>query len=332
MRAVIIVVFILYKGFCVSKVQFIEIEEDRVDQRLDNFLTYVLNNVPKSRVYRLIRKGEVRINGKRAKPDTKLNEGDMVRIPPVSDAIKAVATVEPGQKLRQDLKAAVVYEDELMLAINKPSGLAVHGGSGLKLGLIEALRADRPEEKFLELVHRIDRDTSGILLIAKKRKSLVLMQDEFRLKKNLQKTYWCLVSGIWPSDINSVDAPLLRHEESQTGERRVSVHKDGKPSLTRFRLLKQFADCAWVEAQPVTGRTHQIRVHCQYAGCPILGDDKYQDTATQAIAHGLGLKRLFLHAVQIRLPHPIERTELTINAELDPRLQSLLTGLTAKES
>jgi len=331
MRAVIIVVFVLSEGFFVSKVQFVEIEEDRVDQRLDNFLTYTLNNVPKSRVYRLIRKGEVRINGKRAKPETRLNEGDIVRIPPISDAVKVVATVEPGQKLRQDLKAAVVYEDEVMLAVNKPSGLAVHGGSGLKLGLIEALRADRPEDKFLELVHRIDRDTSGIVLIAKKRKSLVLMQDEFRIKKNMQKTYWALVSGTWPAATDMVDAPLLRHEESQSGERRVSVHKDGKPSLTRFRLLKQFASCAWVEAQPVSGRTHQIRVHCQYVGCPIMGDDKYQDAQTQALARSLGLKRLFLHAVQIRLPHPTDRTELTINAELDSRLQSLLTGLTPKE-
>ena len=314
-----------------SKVQFVEIEEDRVDQRLDNFLTYILNNVPKSRVYRLIRKGEVRINGKRAKPETRLSEGDVVRIPPISDAVKAVTAVEPGQKLRQDLKAAVVYEDEVMLAVNKPSGLAVHGGSGLKLGLIEALRADRPEDKFLELVHRIDRDTSGIVLIAKKRKSLVLMQDEFRIKKNMQKTYWCLVSGTWPAATDSVDAPLLRHEESQSGERRVSVHKDGKPSLTRFRLLKQFADCAWVEAQPVSGRTHQIRVHCQYVGCPIMGDDKYQDPAAQTLARSLGLKRLFLHAVQIRLPHPADRTELTINAELDSRLQSLLTRLIPKE-
>jgi len=166
----------------------IEVEEDRSEQRLDNFLKYFLNNVPKSRIYRIIRKGEVRINGKRAKPDTKLKEGDIVRVPPVSDATKKVESVEPGQGLRNTLNESIVFEDDVMMVINKPSGLAVHGGSGLKLGLIEALRADKTDIKFLELVHRLDRDTSGVILVAKKRKSLTLMQDEFRFKKHVQKT------------------------------------------------------------------------------------------------------------------------------------------------
>ncbi len=310
-----------------SKVRFIEVEEDRADQRLDNFLRYFLNNVPKSRIYRIIRKGEVRINGKRAKPDTKLIAGDVVRVPPVSDAAKVVEIAQPGQALRDALKAAVVFEDDCLMAVNKPSGLAVHGGSGLKLGLIESLRADRQSEKFLELVHRLDRDTSGVVLIAKKRKCLTTLQDEFRAKQQVQKTYWCLVKGQWPIQTARVDAPLLRHEESKSGERRVSVHKDGKASVTKFRLLKQFEDCAWVEAKPVTGRTHQIRVHCQYVGCPILGDDKYQDNECEVIAKKIGLKRLFLHAAQISIPHPKTREEMTFGADLEPSLKALLARL-----
>jgi 23S rRNA pseudouridine955/2504/2580 synthase len=311
----------------VSGVRIIEVEEDRSEQRLDNFLMYYLNNVPKSRIYRIIRKGEVRVNKKRAKPDTKLQTGDLVRVPPVTNSAKVVDVVQPSAGLRLSLEKAVVYEDDVMMAINKPSGLAVHGGSGLKLGLIEALRADRTEAKFLELVHRLDRDTSGIVLVAKKRKALTLMQDEFRLKKDVQKTYWCLVKGQWPTSVTKIDAPLLRHEESKSGERRVSVHPDGKPSVTKFRLLKQFEHCAWVEAQPVTGRTHQIRVHCLEAGCPILGDDKYQDAQSEQLAKTIGLKRLFLHAAQLAIPHPVERNEMIFSAELEPRLQALLASL-----
>lgn len=312
-----------------SKVRFIEVEDDRAEQRLDNFLRYYLNNVPKSRIYRIIRKGEVRVNGKRAKPETKLAAGDMVRVPPVSSAEKQPQTAAPSQQLRHALNAAVVYEDDCLLAVNKPSGLAVHGGSGLKLGLIESLRADRETQKFLELVHRLDRDTSGVVLVAKKRKCLTLLQDEFRAKANVQKTYWCLVKGRWPNK-SVVDAPLLRHEESKSGERRVSVHPDGKPSVTRFRLLKQFDDSAWVEAQPVTGRTHQIRVHCQYVGCPILGDEKYQDQDAELIAKRIGLKRLFLHAAQLMIPHPVSREEMTFVADLDDRLKALLASLQNK--
>lgn len=310
-----------------SKVQFIEVTEDRAEQRLDNFLRYHLNNVPKSRIYRIIRKGEVRVNKKRAKPDTKLVAGDLVRIPPVTMAEKEKSSVQPGAGLRRAIEDAVVFEDDCMMAVNKPSGLAVHGGSGLKLGLIESLRAQRESEPFLELVHRLDRDTSGVVLVAKKRKCLTLLQDEFREKTRVTKTYWCLVSGQWPADTTVIDAPLLRHDESASGERRVSVHPDGKPSRTQFRLLKQFKQCAWVEAKPITGRTHQIRVHCLYAGCPILGDDKYQDSKAERIAAEIGLKRLFLHAAQLVLPHPQSREEMTFVADLDERLKALLSRL-----
>lgn len=304
---------------------------DRADQRLDNFLRYYLNNVPKSRIYRIIRKGEVRINGKRAKAESRLAEGDVVRIPPVAEAQKEVNSAVPSQQLRNTLKASVLFEDESMMAVNKPSGLAVHGGSGLKLGMIEALRADRPDDRFLELVHRLDRDTSGVVLVAKKRSSLTLLQDQFRIKKNTRKTYWCLVEGQWPKDKSVVDAPLLRHEEAASGERRVSVRREGKPSVTKFRLLKQFEDCAWVEAQPVTGRTHQIRVHCQYAGHPILGDDKYQNRNAETISRRIGLKRLFLHAAQLTIPHPVSGENVTFNAELDANLKALLARLNSKD-
>lgn len=313
-----------------SKVQFIEVSEDRAEQRLDNFLRYYLNNVPKSRIYRIIRKGEVRVNKGRAKPDTKLCAGDIVRVPPISMAEKPVEVHNPSAGLRKALDQAVIFEDDCIVALNKPSGLAVHGGSGLKLGLIESIRAQRTDQSFLELVHRLDRDTSGVVLVAKKRKSLTLLQDEFREKVRVTKTYWCLVKGQWPVNKTVVDAPLLRHDESQSGERRVSVHPDGKPSRTRFRLLKQFNDCAWVEATPETGRTHQIRVHCQYAGCPILGDDKYQDAAAERTAKAIGLKRLFLHAAQLVLPHPETRQEMTFVADLDDRLKALLARLNSE--
>lgn len=310
--------------------QFIEVSEDRAEQRLDNFLRYYLNNVPKSRIYRIIRKGEVRVNKRRAKPDTKLCAGDVVRVPPVSMAEKVVETHQPSAGLRKALEQAVVFEDDAIIAVNKPSGLAVHGGSGLKLGLIESLRAQRASQSFLELVHRLDRDTSGVVLVAKKRKCLTLLQDEFRQKSRVTKTYWCLVKGHWPSEKTVVDAPLLRHEESASGERRVSVHPDGKASRTHFRVLKQFKECAWIEATPETGRTHQIRVHCQYAGCPILGDDKYQDAAAEKITSTIGLKRLFLHAAQLSLPHPETREEMTFVADLDDRLKALLASLNSK--
>ncbi len=270
------------------------------------------------------------MNGKRAKPDTKLVANDVIRIPPVTDAAKVPESIQPSQGLRTAIQNSIIFEDDCLMAISKPSGLAVHGGSGLKLGLIEALRADRPDCRFLELVHRLDRDTSGVVLVAKKRNSLTLMQDEFRHKERVQKTYWCLVAGQWPKNKKIVDAPLLRHEESQSGERRVSVHADGKPSITRFRLLKQFDACAWVEAQPVTGRTHQIRVHTQYVGCPILGDDKYYSSDSEQCTKALKLKRLFLHAAQLHIPHPVNREEMTFVADLEPRLQALLSRLSEK--
>jgi 23S rRNA pseudouridine955/2504/2580 synthase len=310
----------------VANVELYEVEDDREGQRIDNFLIGHWKSVPKSRVYRVLRKGEVRVNGKRVKPEYRLVAQDTVRIPPVRIAEKPVSTAVPSQTLRHQLDKAILYEDDVLVALNKPHGLAVHGGSGISLGLIESYRIIRPELKFVELVHRLDRDTSGVVLIAKKRSALKALQEVFRHKAEVKKVYWCLVHGSWPEHQRLVDVPL-RKNEAQGGERIVTVAPDGKPSQTRFRLLKVFARCSWVEAQPITGRTHQIRVHAQHAGHPILGDTKYQSSRAETVAREIGLGRLFLHAAQLTVPHPVSGELLTIKAPLDPALERLLTSL-----
>lgn len=266
------------------------------------------------------------MNGKRVKPEYRLQADDQLRLPPVSlpDSVEHKAI--PGQQLRHQLDNAILYEDDLMVAFNKPSGLAVHGGSGIHLGLIESYRAMHPELRFVELVHRLDRDTSGVVLIAKKRSALKALQEAFRQKTQVKKLYWCLVQGHWPETMNQVAAPLLKHQATG-GERRVSVHEDGKASLTRFRVLGVYRDVTWVEAQPVTGRTHQIRVHCQFAGHPILGDSKYQTAEAEAECRKLGLSRLFLHAAQLTVPQPASGEPLTIQAPLEKPLHRLLQQL-----
>ncbi|WP_232819381.1 23S rRNA pseudouridine(955/2504/2580) synthase RluC [Saccharospirillum mangrovi] len=301
---------------------------DRAGQRIDNFLIGYWKKVPKSRVYRVLRKGEVRVNGKRVKPEYRLVADDEIRIPPVTLPETNTETVVPGQSLQRHLDNAILYEDDWVVAINKPSGLAVHGGSGIRLGLIESYRAMRPELRFVELVHRLDRDTSGVVLIAKKRSALTTLQAAFRAKTDVKKTYWCLVHGRWSDDVTEVDAPL-RKQQAVGGERFVRVAPDGKASLTRFRVLKAYAQATWVEAQPVTGRTHQIRVHCQHAGHPILGDTKYQSGRAEQLCREMGLERLFLHAAQLRVPHPDSGAELVIEAPLERPLFSLLQQLSA---
>lgn len=308
------------------KVSFYRVEVDRAGQRVDNFLIGYWRKVPKSRVYRVLRKGEVRVNGRRVKPEYRLEADDEIRIPPMRVEERPVNTAVPGQSLRHQLDNAILYEDDVMVALNKPHGLAVHGGSGIVLGLIESYRIMRPELKFVELVHRLDRDTSGVVLIAKKRSALKVLQDAFRYKDEVQKVYWCLVQGLWPESVTQVDAPL-RKKEAHNGERMVTVAPDGKPSLTRFRVLKAFERVSWVEAQPVTGRTHQIRVHTQHAGHPILGDTKYQSPRAESLCREMGLNRLFLHAAQITVPHPVTGQALTVKAPLDPNLAELLKRL-----
>ncbi|NAZ95646.1 23S rRNA pseudouridine(955/2504/2580) synthase RluC [Vibrio toranzoniae] len=306
-----------------TQVQFVDIDEDMAGQRIDNFLRNQLKNIPKSMIYRIVRKGEVRVNKKRIKAEYKLKAGDLVRIPPVTIEEKTEENV-PSTKLNKvsELEQCIIYEDDHMLILNKPSGTAVHGGSGLKFGAIEALRALRPDARFLELVHRIDRDTSGILLIAKKRSALRHLQAQFR-EKTVQKYYFALVMGEWKNSCKVVNAPLLKNEVNSI----VRVNPNGKASETRFRVLEKFKDATLVQASPITGRTHQIRVHTQYTGHPIAWDDRYGDRRFDAYTGKVGLDRLFLHAANIKFTHPGSEEKMDISAPMEARLEKALTGL-----
>lgn len=285
-----------------NQVQFIDISDDEAGQRIDNFLLAKLKGVPKSMIYRIIRKGEVRVNKGRIKPEYKLIAGDQVRVPPVRVAEREEAPVSAKLDKVSALADCILYEDDAILVINKPSGTAVHGGSGLSFGVIEGLRALRPEARFLELVHRLDRDTSGILLVAKKRSALRALHEQLRLKQ-MQKDYLALVRGHWQSHTKVIQAPLLKNI-LQSGERVVRVSPEGKPSETRFKVEERFDNATLVKASPVTGRTHQIRVHTLHAGHPIAFDNRYGDKQFDSQLADTGLKRLFLHASALKFTHP----------------------------
>lgn len=307
-----------------AAVRFIDICEAHEGQRIDNFLIRELKGVPKSRLYRLLRKGEVRVNKSRIKPEYKLCIGDQVRIPPVRIAEEAPdATISTN--LEAVLAASVLYEDEGLLVINKPAGLAVHGGSGINLGLIEALRLMRPQARSLELVHRLDRDTSGCVMIAKKRSMLRYLHQQLR-EGHIDKRYLALVTGRWPNRRKLVSAPLLKNN-LQSGERMVNVSPEGKKSVTEFAIVKRFELCTLVEARPITGRTHQIRVHALHAGHPLLGDVKYGDKDSCQHFRQLGLKRLFLHAASLTLQLPGDGGRIVVEAKLSDDLQGLLQAL-----
>lgn len=307
-------------------VQFITVSADEAGQRMDNFLRTRLKGVPKSLIYRILRKGEVRVNKKRVKPEYKLLAGDTIRLPPLR---VAPPTQTEGVSARLNKVAAleqtILYEDDAILALNKPSGIAVHGGSGLRFGVIEALRALRPEARFMELVHRLDRETSGVLLIAKKRSALRALHQQLR-DKTMRKQYLALVRGVWPAHCDVVQAPLIKNV-LQSGERIVRVNAEGKPSETRFRPERCFAGATLVRAMPVTGRTHQIRVHTQYAGHPIAGDARYGEAAFNQLMAQLGLNRLFLHAAELQFTHPLSGDRLTVQAPLDEALTRILAKL-----
>ncbi|MGO1296002.1 MAG: 23S rRNA pseudouridine(955/2504/2580) synthase RluC [Vibrio sp.] len=308
-----------------TQVEFVEIDEDMAGQRIDNFLRNQLKTIPKSMIYRIVRKGEVRVNKKRVKAEYKLAAGDVVRVPPVTlqtDDTKQDAPVSTKLNKVAELEQRIIFEDDHMLILNKPSGTAVHGGSGLKFGAIEALRALRPEARFLELVHRIDRDTSGILLIAKKRSALRHLQAQFR-EKTVRKYYFALVMGQWKSSCKMVKAPLLKNDVNSI----VRVNPNGKASETRFKILEKFKDATLLQASPVTGRTHQIRVHTQYAGHPIAWDDRYGDPRFDAYTAQFGIQRLFLHAANIQFVHPGSNEKMDISAPLEERLEQALSRL-----
>ena len=309
-------------------VQIIEIEPDFIGQRIDNFLLARLKGVPKSVIYRVLRKGEVRVNKKRIKPEYKLQQDDVVRIPPLTVAAEG-EPVSVKLSMVKNLEQHILFEDNDLIVLNKPSGMAVHGGSGLQFGVIEALRALRPLAKHLELVHRLDRDTSGCLLIAKKRSVLTHLHEQLR-NKTVEKKYWALVAGDWDNKIRKVTEPL-RKNTLQSGERVVRVdEREGKPSETRFRILQRYQQGTLVEAFPVTGRTHQIRVHTACTGHPIACDDKYGDNAFTAQMQQIGLNRLFLHAKLLSFIHPMTETTMRIEAPLDPSLEQALAKLTRK--
>ena len=303
------------------QVVHVEITEDNCDQRLDNFLITRLKGVPKSHIYRIVRKGEVRVNKGRVDVKYRLLAGDIVRIPPVRVAERSEESYVP-QGLQAALQQGILFEDEGFLIVNKPAGFAVHGGSGVSSGIIEGLRLLRPEAHFLELVHRLDKDTSGCLLIAKKRSALRKLQELFR-ESQIKKTYQAMLSGQWLRKKLIVTAPLLKNI-SKGGERIVVISQSGKAAETAFTRLQLFRNATLIEASPKTGRTHQIRVHAASLGHPIVGDERYGIDEVNKTFKNKGYKRMFLHAHTLKFQHPVTGILMTISAPLPAQLENLL--------
>lgn len=305
-----------------------QISEEEAGQRLDNYLLRVCKGVPKSHIYRILRSGEVRINRKRVEASYRLQVGDEIRIPPVRIAERQ-QEIDSGAMLGYELP--VLFEDDSLLVVDKPAGIAVHGGSGVSFGVIEALRRQRPQAKFLELAHRLDRETSGILLIGKKRSALNRLHDMFREGgREADKRYLVLVAGRWMEKKRDVRLPLLKYL-LESGERRVRVSDDGKYSHTVFRLLGRWEHFSLLEAQLKTGRTHQIRVHLAHLGFPIAGDDKYGDFELNRNLQRAGLKRMFLHAWKMDFPHPLADERLQLSAPLPEALARFVDRLNENE-
>ena len=305
----------------------LKVEDDQQDQRLDNFLISRLKGVPKSRIYKLVRGGEVRINGGRVEVGYRLQVGDEVRIPPVRVAMPAetpVLRLPPGAN---KLVPRIIYRDEALIALNKPAGMAVHGGSGISRGVIEQMRLELPECRMMELVHRLDRETSGVLLIALKRRALVGMHEAMRAGK-IEKRYLTMVAGRWPNLVQHVKLPLHKRVTDE-GEKRVTVRDDGQAAHTIFRRLQTWPHFTLLEAELKTGRTHQIRVHASHLGFPIAGDDKYGDFTLNKSLVPRGLRRMFLHAKQLAFTHPLTGETLLIEAPLPSDLQQFVDDLNA---
>lgn len=313
-----------------NSVTHLVIGEEEQGQRLDNFLIRCCKGVPKSHLYRILRSGEVRVNSKRVDATYRLCVGDQLRLPPLRIAERPQNEVEEAAKQRVDLP--VIYEDEAMLVIDKPEGIAVHGGSGVSFGVIEALRRQRPQAKFLELAHRLDRETSGILLVGKKRLALTALHDMFREHgAGADKRYLVLVKGRWMNTTQHVKLPLHKYL-TDSGERRVSVDAQGKASHTVFRLLARWPEMSLLEAQLKTGRTHQIRVHLAHLGFPILGDEKYGDFALNRNLKRDGLKRMALHAWRMAFRHPLTAAPLECFAPLPEGIKSYIAAVDGQKS
>jgi len=305
-----------------SKVQMVEVDADRAGQRIDNFLLSLLKGVPKSMIYRLLRTGQVRVNKGRIKPVYRIQAGDIIRIPPVRMAEKG-DVIDPGQAILDRIKKNIIFEDSGLIVLNKPAGLAVHGGSGISFGVIEAMRKLKSECKNLELVHRLDKDTSGCLLIAKKRSALRHLHSAMR-SGDVKKFYQALCKGKWRGGSQLVDAPLRKNVVS-SGERIVRVSADGKEASSRFTPKQRFKLVTLMEVELFTGRTHQIRVHAEHSGHPLAGDDKYGDKDFNRQMREYGLKRMFLHAWQLKFPW--DDSVLEVTAPLDDSLEMVLKKL-----
>lgn len=300
----------------------LQVDSDAADQRIDNFLFRLLKGVPKGLVYRILRTGQVRVNSGRVRPTYRLQIGDQVRVPPLHQSATTPHSADlVPDWLRERLLASVLYEDDRVIALNKPSGLAVHGGSSVSMGLIEAVRSLRPNLSFLELGHRLDQETSGCLLLAKRRDALTQIHTALR-DRTSRKCYLALVVGRWPESLQRIDAPLAKRVRG--GERLIQVEADGQTATTLFSIERRSADYTLLMAQPITGRTHQIRVHAANAGYPIAGDRRYGDKASKLP----GLNRLFLHAVEFTLE--LDGAPLTLTAPLPEELQQLLESLNLK--
>ena len=300
-----------------------QIGEEAEGQRIDNFLLRVCKGVPKSHIYRILRSGQVRVNSRRIGPDYRLQVGDEVRIPPLQLGAERTALVPVGREYR------IAYEDDWLLVIDKPGGMAVHGGSGVSFGVIEQLRRQRPQARFLELAHRLDRETSGLLLVGKKRSALTALHDMFR-EGRIEKRYLALVKGRWCDPLRHVKLPLQKYL-TEEGERRVSVSDEGKAAHSIVRLVARWQNYSLVEVELETGRTHQIRVHLAHLGYPLCGDDKYGDFALNKILQKQGLDRMFLHAARLALDHPETGERLTLAAPLPQDLAAFLAWLEQNE-
>jgi len=305
-------------------VRHVTVDAGHAGQRLDNFLLGALKGVPRTHVYRLLRKGEVRVNKGRVRPDYRLVEGDIVRIPPVrlggSGGRETAARAVAGGKFDW-LNERVLYEDEHLLVLDKPSGLAVHGGSGVSVGLIEALRQLRPQNPYLELAHRLDRETSGCLIVAKSRKALLRLHQQLR-DGGLDKYYVALVAGSWAGGARAVEAAIEKQRPG--GQRHMAVGDEGRESTSRFRPIEKFPDSTLVEIHLLTGRTHQARVHAAHIGHPIAGDDKYGDRAFNRHMREVQLNRLFLHAARLEFRHPLSDQKLQLKSPLPADLDRVL--------
>ena len=301
------------------------IDAESAGQRIDNYLVRILKGVPKSHVYRLLRSGQVRVNGRRTNQTYRLQDGDQVRIPPVQ-----VSTSPERRVVPTGTELPVMYEDDALLVLDKPAGLAVHGGSGVSFGVIEQLRAQRPDARLLELAHRLDRETSGLLIVAKKRSALSALHDMMRAGK-MEKHYITAVQGRWMNPRQHVKVPLFKYLTAD-GERRVRVQADGKPSHSIVTLRRRWETVSELGVELKTGRTHQIRVHLAHLGFPLLGDDKYGDfPLNKAMAKSGALSRMFLHAARLRFDHPLTGELIEVEAPLPPELEAFLKTIDATE-